>query len=104
MQIPINHPLTDSVKAMPHRVRIGITVLVGYLAIVAGVAVGQEAGETPLQPPAVKTVPDQPPQPRPAARPAGKPKPKVVIGPVQIRKRYQFSVGPWSGEFSVPES
>ena len=86
---------------MLHRIRIGSTVLVGWLAVAAGVAVCQEPGDAPPQQPAVKAAPDEPP-PRPAARPAGKP--KGVAGPVEIRKHYQFSLGPWSGEFSVPES
>src|SRR5262249_36919119 len=70
------------------------------LAIAAGVASSQDSGGAPPQQPAAKAAPDEPP--RPAARPSGKP--KIVAGPGEIRKRYQFSLGPWSGEFSVPES
>src|SRR5262249_50930723 len=80
---------------------LSITILVGFLAIAAGFASSQDSGGAPPQQPAAKAARDEPP-PRPAARPAGQP--KVAARPGEIRKRYQFSLGPWPGEFSVPES
>src|SRR6185312_8529984 len=31
-------------------------------------------------------------------------KPQILRGPVEIRKGYQLSLGPWTWRFSVPES
>jgi CNT family concentrative nucleoside transporter len=41
-------------------------------------------------------------RPKRAARPVEEP--KILVGPIETRKVYQISVGPWSHKFSVPDS
>ena len=79
---------------------IGVLIL-GLVAVtaVAGVSVDDQAGEG-------KTAP--------ATRPAGEPpagsevrpshEPTIVRGPVEVRRGYQVTLGPWTWQFSAPES
>lgn len=43
-------------------------------------------------------------QERPASLPPAPPPAKITIQPVEVRRVYQISIGPWTRQFSVPES
>jgi CNT family concentrative nucleoside transporter len=86
--------------------RVGILVLVlvtlGTRGAIA-VAVADDPRPGPAAPTAGKSDPENGPA-RSPVRPDRKPKPPVLLGPVETRRVYEISLGPWTWQLSVPES
>ncbi|HEX3446650.1 MAG TPA: Na+ dependent nucleoside transporter N-terminal domain-containing protein, partial [Isosphaeraceae bacterium] len=79
--------------------RTGIVVLI--IAAIAGRA--GRAADTPGRP-VVQPADDARKEPKAKEKPVPEPGMRVVAGPVEVERAYRLSLGPWSWQFSAPES
>ncbi|MGP0069220.1 MAG: NupC/NupG family nucleoside CNT transporter [Isosphaeraceae bacterium] len=83
---------------LPHLMRIGVLIL-GLVMVLCTAELARSAEDQAGAPPA-PTAEDSPP------KTANQPDraPRIFSGPVEVRRVYQVSLGPWTWRFSAPES
>ncbi len=77
------------------------TLILGLIAVMAGPASADDQAGTKAATPAAKSVGE--PAPGASDEQPGRP-PRIIVGPVETRRVYQVSLGPWTWRFSAPES
>jgi CNT family concentrative nucleoside transporter len=86
-----------------HKLTVWILGMIVVVAIAAGARAGGAADEPPGKP-AVSPANQNRDDPKAQNQPAPAPRVKVVAGPVEVERAYRLSLGPWTWQFSAPES